>query len=198
MNGPIMIIGANGSMGRRYQALLNYLGRFHIDVDIENISIIEELGDKCKGFIIATPTWTHFRFFKRISEFKKPILCEKPLSTDMDEVCEMLKTPLRMMLQYLVLNPIPGVMDGHSHYNYFNTGKDGLKWDATQIIGLARHGCTIQNNSPFWDCRLNGKELDLSWMDRAYLKYLEMWFKEPNQDPGFLRELHVKVNEFQL
>lgn len=192
-----MLIGSEGSMGRRYKALLNYLGHFHIDVDIQNISTIEDLGDRCKGFIIATPTWTHFRFFKRISHFKKPILCEKPLSTDMNEVSEMLRSPVRMMLQYLILNPIPGVMEGVSSYNYYNTGKDGLKWDCAQIIGLARNHCEIKNDSPFWECRLNGKELDVSWMDRAYLKYLELWFKEPNQDAGFLRDFHSKVNEFQ-
>ena len=192
----IMIIGANGSMGRRYQSILNYLGKTHYDVDIENENTIEEIGKKCSGFIIATPTNTHFTFLQRISFFMKPILCEKPLSKDSYEFNEMLKTPLRMMMQYFVINPVPGVMEGLTAYDYYNSGKDGLVWDCCQIIGLSRGNCTISNKSPIWQCRLNGKELDFNWMDRAYIKYMELWFKEPYQNPGFLLDFHNKVAEF--
>lgn len=189
-------------MGRRYQAILRHLGREFETFDSKDGEVLNFAGlGKYDGFIVATPTLTHYWYVKALNQFRKPILCEKILSKNLNEVDEMLaiESPLSMVMQYqYVLNhhltPDPFL----SWYDYYNTGKDGLKWDCFQIIALAKGKVEIRNQSPIWSCGLNGWSLNVKTMDRAYVKMVEEWFESPGMDRELLKEWHVKVSEFQL
>lgn len=194
-----LILGSNGSMGKRYQAILRYLGRpFHgIDLATDASSVSSAI-ESAQSYIIATPTETHLDFVRRLAPLGKPILCEKPLAktqVDLEQFFELLasyrETPFRMMLQYEML--IRPDRIGGSFYDYFRHGNDGLVWDCLQIIGLARGKIELRETSPVWACKINGQTLNSGDMDAAYIAYVQKWFKKPAQSLDFLADMHKKA-----
>lgn len=195
----VLIVGAKGNMGRRYAAILTYLGKEWTGVDIEQpSSSTRAAAQRSDGVIIATPTKTHASLIRLMADLKKPILCEKPVTTDIAEMRTMAlelklnKTNLTMVHQYKELIDMPSI--GWSYYNYWNHGRDGLVWDCIQIIALARSEVAIQDDSPVWKCRINGKALNLRHMDRAYIKMIDRWMREPGQDIQEIKAIHEKVD----
>lgn len=190
----VLIIGANGSMGKRYQAILKHLGKRFvcIDKDDEFPNIIYD------GYIVASPTPTHAGYLYRLSKLKKPVLCEKPISTNIQEVEDILHTfedsgtPLKMMTQYDAYPDKGG--NGLSYYNYFRHGADGLVWDCMQIIGLARGEISLHEDSPVWVCQVNGQKLNINVMDTAYVYFVERWFHEPKSSLQRIRDIHIKTD----
>jgi hypothetical protein len=194
----ILIIGANGSMGKRYQSILRYLGRPFACVDAEhNRHFIKQAATACKGIIIASPTDTHAEYIQHLQDLRIPLLCEKPVVKDVGQLQELLagvkehKTPFRMMYQYQMLVDPDRI--GRSHYNYFRHGADGIAWDCIQILGLARGEVRLSEDSPVWRCMINGKSLNLAHMDAAYIGYVQRWFTKPNQDPGEIVAAHERA-----
>lgn len=193
----VLIVGANGSMGRRYQAILRYLGKHFVGIDkgdaIPSISY--------DGYIIATPTETHAQFVKTFAPFRKPILVEKPLSKNVKEVSDLLtyvsetKTPLKMMMQYDYLTENSGY--GASMYDYFRHGSDGLVWDCIQIIASAKGEIYLNEMSPIWKCVINGRELSIADMDFAYVRFVEDWFKDPYQSLQRIEQIHLKTDALE-
>lgn len=187
-------------MGLRYQAILRYLGKEFVGVDREtNEKKRLEIAKTCDGIIIASPTETHEIVIQDLLEAKKPILCEKPVSKDIDalgriiERVEKERVPFRMMYQYSILTNPSRI--GKTFYDYFRHGSDGLMWDCLQIIGLARGECVLKENSPLWSCMINGKRLSLADMDAAYIAYIQKWLQYPAQDLGVIRAVHERVHQ---
>jgi hypothetical protein len=194
----VLIVGSEGSMGKRYQAILKYLNRKFICVDKQNtLNEVSTAAQKSQGIIIATPTHTHGDLIRQFAMLGKPILCEKPITKDPQELKDIitdLKTwgsPFRMMMQYEML--IDRSTIGPSHYDYFKHGSDGLIWDCMQIIALARAKLELREESPVWSCKINGKTLSLAHMDAAYIGYVQKWFQSPRQDLGYIESVHQKV-----
>jgi len=205
MKNKVLIYGSEGSMGKRYQAILNWL-----NIDFECID--SRLGfsevnlEKITHFIVATPTETHLEIIRNIAIYKRPILCEKPISKSIDEVKEIIKLcgdNLSIMFQYIVfseMNEKDGVQLKETSYNYFRTGNDGLYWDCMQPICLhnGEFGeLSVRNNSPVWNCILNGRKLNVRDMDVAYVSYVASWLcgkKYLNNDT--ILKFHQKVINF--
>jgi hypothetical protein len=197
----VVVIGANGSMGQRYQAIFRYLNHGVHCLDAQHsISQIREAVKAAQGVVIATPTDTHAALIRELAPLRKPILCEKPVTKDMGEMEEiraLLKdtgTPFRMMYQYSVLADPTRI--GRSSYNYFRHGGDGLIWDCLQIIGLSRGIVNLREDSPVWSCVVNGQTLNLRHMDAAYIAYVQTWFKIPGQSLDFIQGIHEKTHDF--
>lgn len=199
----IMILGAKGNMGRRYAAILKTLKHPVIGFDVESTyQDFKNAIPLVDGIIIATPTPTHAHYLTALADSGKPILCEKPLSTNPKEVRRLMdlyrarKGKLRMVMQYQ--NMISGANDGESYYDYYNHGRDGLKWDCIQIIALAKRDFWLGESSPIWKCKINDKKLDIANMDFAYIDEIKHWLSRPAQDLGYLKAIHDKVAEFEL
>ena len=195
----ILVIGGNGSIGTRYQAVLRYLDKPCVVSDIgHSVAQTFEMAKQADGVIIASPTDTHAEWIHTLSPLRKPILCEKPICKDMSELSRVFmrvsadRTPFKMVFQYSYLDQ-PSAK-GWSHYNYFRTGKDGLVWDCIQIIGLARGRVELENDSPIWRCILNGRALELGAMDAAYVHMIRDWLKNPAHDLGQIRAIHEKTD----
>lgn len=190
-----MLIGSEGSMGKRYQAILKYLGEpfecWDKKLEVPDVP----LDGRYSRIIIASPTESHASWVKWFQRYNKPILCEKPLSHDLGEVKEMLGYQLlTTMLQYSQL--VHSHSEEPSHYDYFRTGPDGLAWDCFQIIGLAKGKVTLKNESPIWDCKINGQRLDIAAMDGAYLSFVKGWLSgRIKQNPNDIYQMHVKTAE---
>lgn len=199
----ILLIGSEGSMGKRYQAILKYLNISFIKCDKESsLEKIAELAIDCDKIIVATPTDTHFEILKYLIPLDKNILCEKPISKSSKEVEKLIKlvegssSRLNMVFQYgeLVHNS-----EGESLYDYYKTGNDGLIWDCFQIIALSNYFPVIRNKSPIWTCKINGLNLNISDMDRAYISFLKTWLNNGlNQNLMWILETHKKVENHVL
>lgn len=149
------------------------------------------------SILICTPTDHHVEDVYQAARFNLPILCEKPLATDLDLVLELCdfaeKTglPLRMVNQYAFLPGQGG--DGLTYYNYWNHGKDGLAWDCISIVALAQGQVELREDSPLWDCRINGIQHYASEMDYAYVDMLKDWLGGEVNGVSYIREAHKKV-----
>lgn len=198
----ILIVGANGNMGKRYKAILRFLGKEYLGVDKEhNRHHIKEMAMRSDGVLIATPTELHTEHVRWLLPCGKPIMCEKPITKNIQELRALFdeirssNTPFRMINQYKMLDNRGGI--GHTVYNYFKHGNDGLVWDCIQIIGIARSKLALGEDSPVWRCVLNGKGVSLSHMDAAYIAYMQEWFKNPAQDLGELLATHEKTADME-
>lgn len=183
-------------MGKRYQAVLSYLDEPFGCLD-PKLGAMSFIGQNYDRFIIATPTETHLEWVKKLDSFGKPILCEKPLSKNMDEVREIAacRSPLTMMMQYAWL--VNKHSRGRSYYDYYNHGPDGLVWDCFQIIALAEGPIEIREDSPVWDCIINGTKIRREEMDGAYVNFVRAWIAGAETPRSKLVEWHKKVKQFE-
>jgi hypothetical protein len=195
----IFVNGIDGNMGKRYATILRALG---VEVTGGDTLHLDLAGLKrADGFIIATPTQNHLADIKRFLKFKKPILCEKPFTRSRREFdsfiadCGESRSLISMVNQYQYL--IDPSVEGHSVYDYFKSGNDGLYWDTINIIGLSKEFPTLKNDSPIWRCTINGNQLNLADMDFAYIRMLKAWLSYPEQSNwNYAIEAHLKVFKF--
>lgn len=187
-------------MGKRYQAILRYLGKPYACLDVDTTeNEAENLKARATAFIVATPTSTHLPILYDLANYRKPILCEKPVCTSLDDLDEWLAAvsdeglPFRCMLQYTELG-IPKDC-GPTYYDYFRSGPDGLVWDCLQIVGHATdpYNVRLNNESPIWKCAINGKVLSLHDMDAAYVAHVLRWFQDPKQRGRQIFDVHEKT-----
>lgn len=199
----IMIIGSEGSMGKRYQAILKYLdhGFAAVDKDKTVSQMLEIAQDPLIGsFIVATPTDTHAMIVEALMPLQKPILCEKPLSRSVKNVrylydlSKQWGTKLTMMAQYKFAVELGSNTQGDSWYNYFRHGNDGIYWDCMQVIGMAKGFPVLGEDSPIWSCCINGRPLNLGTMDQAYVEFVKQWIDGTlEQTPEEVIAMHEKV-----
>ena len=193
MNKPIALIGASGSMGSRYQAIMRYLEIPFICYDVDDWRDAWILEGDFHSILIATPTECHYENIKYLSKLKVPILCEKPITKNPDELLTILELDceIKCVNQYKYL--CDSQSTGDSYYNYFRTGRDGLEWDCISIIALADKPPHLMNNSPKWSCMINGKELSSQDMDKAYVDMIREWYRKPEGDKNYIARAHDKV-----
>ena len=188
----IILIGAKGSMGRRYQAILRHLGQEFSAFDVGEDAQAIEGARRSRGVILAPPTQTHAAYCRALADCDAPILCEKPISTDLNEVREALErpAPFRMMAQYALLDPKE---DGPTMYDYYRPGGDGLIWDCIQLVGLARGSLSLAQTSPIWRCALNGRALRLEEVEEAYVLSVRDWIEWPDQERRIIYDYHARA-----
>ena len=193
----IAVIGGDGNMGRRYMTILKFLGVDCYSVDLKNDNAIQ--GDT-DGFIVATPTETHYDILWNLREYDKPVLCEKPITKYSAELREILSwddMKLRMINQYeyYLIGRTYSIYSGHTYYNFYHSGTDGAYWDHINIIGLAGSPdkVSIKNDSPLWECWINGIKLSKDFMDYAYVWNLEDWIEKFDDNKHYIKEAHERV-----
>lgn len=203
----ILVVGGRGNMGKRYRAILNFLGIESTVVEKEHsTTYMKRMAQASEGIIIATPTNTHVDLIRSFIPSGKPILCEKPICRNPAELKELMReinesdTFLSMVMQYRMLAPkrFDRKRPPPSHYDYFRHGTDGLAWDCIQIIGLAEGNLMLGETSPVWKCTINGKKLDIGQMDRAYVEFIADWLDDPGDDLSEVLEMHEKTLEVEM
>ena len=204
----IALIGSEGSMGRRYQAILNHMDEDFLAYDkirVSNDEIIERAA-RCDRIIIATPTETHVDYLRAFLPLKKPILCEKPVTRGLDEIidlhaeCALNGWSYNMVMQYKELDLPLKTPRQPSHYNYFRPGKpeDGLAWNCMQIVGLANGPVSLKDDSPIWECVINGHRLSIEGMDGAYIAHIRKFIMGALSQPmDEILNIHKKVHAWK-
>lgn len=184
----VLVLGSKGSMGRRYCAILEYLGIHYFGIDKEDekydYNIENGIYDKHKftHAIIATPTEYHGQTLRDFCLNIPHVLCEKPVSkqSSMIEWMRDYHPHVNMVCnwKYAIGNPKPGTHD--IRYSNYNTGKDGLGWDCIQLIYLARN-IKISTETPFFECMTVDPEcnceklITLSNIENSYIQMIEHW-----------------------
>ncbi len=197
----ILVLGSSGNMGRRYALILKEIGCEVLladqDVTLTNRAYLCDVAD---GIVVATPTDTHFTILKSLIEFKKPVLCEKPICKDPKELEQILSwygsagIPLDMVNQYAYMEASIKHGEHDTLYNFYNTGKDGLAWDCINIIGLdTTSRISLDNNSPYWRCKINGFQLSIEYVQYAYRDVLLRWMEWFKDESEYIRYAHKKV-----
>ena len=193
----ICIIGHKGGMGQRYGAILNHIGQDWFGVDVGDGSLNRD----ASGYIIATPTHTHAEFIGWLKDLGKPILCEKPISKNLSVLekliydCEKAGTQLQMVSQYDHL--VKHGSEGPTVYDYYKHGGDGLYWDCINVIHHAKGSILIKEKSPIWTCIINGHQLNLGDMDRAYIEMILGWLETPVSNYSRIWDSHKKAYDLE-
>ena len=189
-------------MGRRYQAILRSLGVPVQRHDVPGQASGVYARDLARyhdvtGIIIASPTNTHADYVRGLALLGLPILCEKPLSTDLATVAELLRVPgpLAMMAQYQCLDH--GDTEGDTAYDFYHSGSDGLAWDCIQLLGLARGPVSLKAESPIWRCTLNGRRLSLDDVGTAYVDFVAHWLQDPDSNRAETLRWHQRAAEWR-
>lgn len=196
-----LIIGSEGRIGKRYKAVLKNIGESILccDSQLNNVLEMDQMIEKSDRILLCTPTDTHFDLMMKLIPFKKPILCEKPMTKNYDELGQIFQlasahgTKVNMVMQYkeIYRSDKPGQP---SYYDYYNHGPDGKYWDTMQVIGLAKGPIKIMEESPIWKCMINGEEVSFVAMDYAYIKMMTKWIQgNLEQDPDEIIRIHRKV-----
>jgi hypothetical protein len=197
---PVIVTGYEGNMGRRYTTILDYLGipwygieygyRVWDGVKKEQISELPCAVDY-HSIIIATPTGSHLADIKKYKHLNIPMLCEKPVCMNLDDIAFIKETgvTIKMINQYEQLTGV----SGESSYNYYKSGGDGLEWDCINIIGLSTTPPVLLNSSPVWSCTLNDKKLSIADMDQAYIDMIKEWIKKPKGDLDYIEHATKRV-----
>lgn len=192
----IQIVGVNGNMAQRYGAILT-----HIHQDWSGWDVGQDIKDG-DGYIVATPTRTHVDVIRSLMHLGKPILCEKPVTKNLSDLekllydCEKAGTKLQMISQYDYL--LDRAKTGPTVYDYYKHGSDGLYWDCINIIYHAQSSVLLKEKSPIWTCIINGHQLSLSDMDRAYICMLTDWTHDPKADYDRIWRAHDKVYQMEV
>jgi hypothetical protein len=195
----IYIFGNHGNMGRRYAAILRYLGHEAVGGDVGDEVLDDREFKDYDGFIIATPTDTHLDYVEFLLKCGKPVLCEKPFINDWRRLgvlenvitaAEEQKMQLSMVSQYDFIRfdekPPEGIT---TYYDFYRSGPDGIAWDCINVMWIATGKVTLKNESPVWKCMINGFNLDIKMMDYAYIEMIESWLKS-SYKPQYDRILH--------
>lgn len=178
-------------MGQRYAAILNYMNIPWVGVDRGDVLKWKDVN----RILIATPTENHYQYLKYYRAHQIPILCEKPISKDENELLSILSfdQKLYMVNQYRYL--VKSGSTGATYYDYFKSGTDGLAWDCINILGLAQGDVSLANESPYWKCKINGESLRISTMDKAYINMVKdfVYSGAIQQQPDYIEKAHERA-----
>lgn len=190
----MLIVGAAGSMGKRYRAILNSLNVPFKSFDLveyprmwENETIIPAVDwfhvKHCQRAIVCTPSRTHSISVDELQELGiKKLLIEKPMfdhETDYQWARKQ-TADLRMVCNYKFIDGT----EGPTMYNYYDAGREEPWMNYFQIIGMARGELQIHDRSPVWQCTMNGRILSLLDVQNSYVTMIRKWIKDPSELVG--------------
>ncbi len=181
----ILVEGGLGSIGRRYCAVLKYLGHQPLISD-PRCSKDDPRDLNFEKVIIAVPTSKHFGLCKFFIEKGHTFLCEKPLSRDLKECEELVKYGHGFVVNNLAFvarkyHRLTKDEKLRIHWNYYNHGKDTLEWDLSQIIYLDPLA-TLHTTSPVWRMSVNDVECRYRDVEESYIEMIEAFVDGRKED----------------
>lgn len=172
----LLLIGSEGSIARRYRAILK-----HLKVDFEEydnpehkfFSVPQSFYQRFTHALIATPTHTHMQWVDELPPIWK--LIEKPASKNLEEIEERkLNHGCYVVNNYQFL-PCSNTKKKIS-YNFYNTGKDGLIWDVCQLVYLAYKNkveLEVKRESFWWNLKWGQHQVAYHEIERSYYHMLK-------------------------
>lgn len=182
MQKEILIIGASGAIGKRWSAIVKFLGYKPIEIDIKNGSgpwDYLEHAKHTKQVIIATPTKTHVPIAKELLALDCRILCEKPLfvydQNNLDTTMHMLEGDLQIVNNWSYVTKHPLQIGAHDiSYSYFNIGQEDTFSNLFQPLAFAKK-LHINTTSPIFSCIIDKERIYRTDFDKSYIRLLANW-----------------------
>ncbi len=181
-----LVVGGLGNMGRRYCAILKYLGVEYDIFDTANPMMATAPNDNpVTHCIIATPIKEHVADILQGVVYIENILCEKPITKNIKDFKRLEKfkdhCDLRMVCNFAFAHPSQQYQPGCNliDYNYYNTGKDGY-WDYIQLIYLASQ-LTIKTTSPWFNVTIGMRPITLDMIAESYIRMIRTWLDKPEK-----------------
>lgn len=185
----VLVIGAKGSIGRRYCAILKHIGvKYEVwEYPKTPRLLLETYEGSVDMAIVASPTDTHGEYCGALMDMDMPFLCEKPLSKNID-VCMSLARKQKMygLTKCNVVNnywflfnklaPMKSI-----YYDYYNTGRDGIEWDLCQLIAYAdERGLSFDydTSSPIWTLKVDGAIVPYDRLEQSYIDMVYSWLHQ--------------------
>jgi len=158
--------------------------------------------------IIATPISEHTRYLKMLMD-SKPVLCEKPISCDIQHVKDIAKYSGHQGCAAFMVNNWAFLGDWYEPMsadsitiNTYNTGKDGI-WDLIQPLYLVEdiHNFECVHSYPWLSVMIGGKGYGRDDFDRTYVDmvqafiggyYDKLWPLER------IVEAHLRVEDYGM
>lgn len=183
----VVLIG-NGSIGKRYAAILRNLG---VEFDIyDSTAHTERVSEwtKYDKAIVATPTETHTQICMELIFAKVPFLCEKPFTKDIRKAAILREAAETLGVPGFVVNNYGFVTRGRwpqdLTYDFYNTGKDGIVWDVCQLVYLAklyRANLIVEKHSFTWDFYIDKEKIEYARIERSYEEMISMFLSGHTQ-----------------
>lgn len=177
----ILLIGSEGSIGRRYRAVLEALGipyRGKEKEDPWDFSCITKA-------IIASPTFLHFDHASKVAAEGIPFLCEKPMCFESNLIRRLQKTTYKGFVvnnwAQLAWNADLPSSPKKITYDFYNTGRDGLLWDTIQLIYLAKiynAELSVDTRSYFWDAHFDQTPIPYREIEHSYAQMVSSFWYE--------------------
>ncbi|MCB0271886.1 MAG: Gfo/Idh/MocA family oxidoreductase [Bdellovibrionales bacterium] len=142
----VLLVGSEGSIGKRYQYVIRWLGHEVLRNDVAYKQSYTGTDFDC--VVIATPTPTHRKTILEYAKYKKPILCEKPMleNTDYSDIEHVDR--LYMVCNYKYVIP----KGAHIYYNYFHGGNESFQYNFAQPLYIDPNA-KIELQSPVYQLR---------------------------------------------
>lgn len=176
----ILLLGGNGSIGRRYASILDHLNLQHVIADdVNGVNLRDYDFDRA---IVCTPTVTHHGYAKKLIAQNIPVLIEKPLSfseIECREIVEVSKDKaVNVVCNYLyVVRKLRVDPPYKIKYDYFHTGSENLYWNTCQLVYLDPDAL-IRQESPKWSMNVNGKWVLYRLLENSYIDMIRDWVSE--------------------
>ena len=143
----------------------------------------EKLFDRA---IIACTTSAHDDYCQVLSLMKKPYLCEKPLSKNIESLRRLLKLSIDSGQRNYVVNNFDFIKTWRLQksttfelsYNYYNTGNDGFLWDMCQLIHISKKNkifLSVSSDSYKWRFSVDKTDVPYIEIEESYLQMIKAW-----------------------
>lgn len=200
MNFKCLVIGALGSIGRRYVQILENMKCevYQSDIKTASTPTIEWINNHgIMRIVVASPTFTHLKYASYLSGSKAFVLVEKPIIISKDEY-EIFpkKENIRMVSNWLWLpgiNPAPGT--NTIYYDYFDQGKEKYEYNMAQPIYLGDKHSAFKSKSTIFRCFINSIQVFIEDVQRSYVNMVDMWIKNPENNILWTLEDAYKMTE---
>lgn len=185
----ILIVGAKGSIGKRWCAVAKYLGHKTIEVDIDNEELISS--ESYDRAIVATPTITHKDVVESISEDVQ-ILCEKPFVNEDDENFD-IPDNVRIVNNWSYFTQNHLKIGSHRiQYLNFTCGNESLFENLFQPLAYSKN-YSLDLNSPFLKISIDNKVVSHEDIENSYMFLFEDWIKD-SKHAGFDKDEYHKAH----
>lgn len=189
----ITVIGGQGSMGKRYCAILRWLQCNYQSQDLKGGCSLAD-ARRSEAWIIASPTDSHFGWCKKAIEHGIPFLCEKPLSKSIDECAELIDLADEHDAEGYVVNNyhyairnLKKSSEPKLQYDYYNHGKDHYLWDCCQLLNINGE-VKLNFDSPTWEFLVDGCKVPYNTIERSYIEMVDDFVEGESENLWDLNE----------
>lgn len=197
----VLIIGSKGNIGRRYVSIMQTYNIDGYEYDIINIKeSVHDLIDKSTHVLIATPPESHVHYINLALSKGKYVLCEKPISYNLDDIKYLHNHPnkdkLNMVCNWIFLPQYDIILQPNSYtieYNWFYYGKNA--WDLIQPLYLS-HTFTY-HSYPLFSVKVDNEMFTQQDFNYSYLKMIKAWLGKRELLWGIddIEKSHIKMHD---